>query len=116
MPPKSKVELYAEIRCVARAGLSDRALQRKYGVGFRTAKTAAASVRLDRARSRAIHVTPHRQARRYGLGGVSKVAVTTTFETPPSSRASEAFIQGPTEGPALRSAGSARSRTAGRGG
>jgi transposase len=44
MPPKSKIELYAAIRRDARAGLSNRALQRKYGVGFRTVKTAISSV------------------------------------------------------------------------
>ncbi len=31
MPPKSKVDLYAAIRRDAHAGLSNRALQRKYG-------------------------------------------------------------------------------------
>lgn len=34
MPAVSKVELYAAIRRDARAGLSGRALQRKYGVGW----------------------------------------------------------------------------------
>ncbi|MET9631228.1 hypothetical protein ABZX92_27575 [Lentzea sp. NPDC006480] len=37
------VELYAAIRRVARAGLSGRALERKYGVGRRTVIMAAAS-------------------------------------------------------------------------
>jgi hypothetical protein len=41
---KSKVDLYAAIRRDARAGLSNRALQRKYGVGFRTVKAAMGSV------------------------------------------------------------------------
>lgn len=44
MPPRSKVELYAAIRRDARAGLSNQALQREYGVGFRTVKTAISSV------------------------------------------------------------------------
>ncbi|WP_205314882.1 hypothetical protein [Nonomuraea lactucae] len=44
MQPKSKVELYAAIRRDSRAGLSSRALQRKYGVGFRTIEKALASV------------------------------------------------------------------------
>ncbi|WP_420802703.1 hypothetical protein [Streptomyces cavernae] len=44
MPPKSKVDLYAAIRRDARAGMSNRALQRKYGVGFRTVKAAMESV------------------------------------------------------------------------
>ncbi|WP_324792444.1 hypothetical protein SJX93_00130 [Streptomyces cyaneofuscatus] len=35
--PKSKVDLYAAIRRDSRQGLSNRALQRKYGVGFLTA-------------------------------------------------------------------------------
>jgi transposase len=42
--PKSKVELYAAIRRDSRAGLASRALQRKYGVGFRTIEKALASV------------------------------------------------------------------------
>ena len=37
MPPVSKVELYAAIRRDARAGMSGRALERKYGVCPRTA-------------------------------------------------------------------------------
>ena len=44
MPPKSKVDLYAAIRRDARAGMSNRAVQRKYGVGFRTVKAAMESV------------------------------------------------------------------------
>lgn len=44
MPPKSKVDLYAAIRRDTRAGMSNRALQRKYGVGFRTVKAAMESV------------------------------------------------------------------------
>jgi transposase len=43
MPAVSKVELYAAIRRDARAGLSGRALQRKYGVGWRTVDKALAS-------------------------------------------------------------------------
>jgi transposase len=43
MPPMSKIELYAAIRRDARAGLAMRALQRKYGVGFRTVQRALAS-------------------------------------------------------------------------
>ena len=43
MPPTSKVELYAAIRRDARAGLSGRALERKYGVGRRTVVKAVAS-------------------------------------------------------------------------
>ncbi|MEU9272738.1 IS21 family transposase [Streptomyces sp. NPDC048251] len=41
--PKSKVDLYAAIRRDARQGLSNRALQRKYGVGFLTVQKALAS-------------------------------------------------------------------------
>ncbi|MFE3448349.1 hypothetical protein ACFXJ8_05375 [Nonomuraea sp. NPDC059194] len=44
MHSKSKVELYAAIRRDSRAGLASRALQRKYGVGFRTIEKALASV------------------------------------------------------------------------
>ncbi|MFB9881769.1 IS21 family transposase [Planobispora siamensis] len=44
MQPKTKVELYAAIRRDSRAGLATRALQRKYGVGFRTIEKALASV------------------------------------------------------------------------
>lgn len=44
MPPKSKVDLYAAIRRDARSGMSNRAVQRKYGVGFRTVKAAMESV------------------------------------------------------------------------
>ncbi|MEU5342949.1 IS21 family transposase [Streptomyces sp. NPDC020766] len=44
MPPKSKVDLYAAIRRDSRAGLSNRALQHKYGVGFRTVRKALTSV------------------------------------------------------------------------
>ena len=40
MPPKSKVDLYAAICRDVRAGVSNRAVQRKYGVGFRTVKAA----------------------------------------------------------------------------
>ncbi|GAA2425445.1 hypothetical protein GCM10010421_10220 [Streptomyces glaucus] len=43
MLPKSKVDLYAAIRRDAKAGLSIRALQRKYGVGFLTVKEAQTS-------------------------------------------------------------------------
>ncbi|WP_432089801.1 IS21 family transposase [Streptomyces sp. bgisy095] len=41
--PKSKVDLYAAIRRDAKAGLSIRALQRKYGVGFLTVQKALTS-------------------------------------------------------------------------
>lgn len=41
--PKSKVNLYAAIRRDAKAGLSSRALQRKYGVGFLTVQKALTS-------------------------------------------------------------------------
>jgi hypothetical protein len=44
VPPKSKVDLYAAIRRDVRAGMSNRAVQRKYGVGFRTVKAAMESV------------------------------------------------------------------------
>ncbi|WP_063036292.1 IS21 family transposase [Nocardia grenadensis] len=44
MPRQSKVELYAAIRRDARAGLSGRALQAKYGVGWRTVQAATSSV------------------------------------------------------------------------
>ncbi|WKX07408.1 hypothetical protein [Streptomyces sp. NL15-2K] len=44
VPPKSKVDLYAAIRRDVRAGMSNRAVQRKYGVGFRTVKAALESV------------------------------------------------------------------------
>ncbi|WP_441248269.1 hypothetical protein [Kitasatospora sp. McL0602] len=43
MLPKSKVDLYAAIRRDSRAGLSQRALQRKYGVGFLTVQKALES-------------------------------------------------------------------------
>ncbi|MFD0207039.1 MULTISPECIES: IS21 family transposase [Saccharothrix] len=43
MPPTSKVDLYAAIRRDAREGLSQRALERKYGVGRRTVLKALAS-------------------------------------------------------------------------
>ena len=33
--PRSRVDLYAAIRRDARSGMSNRALQRKHGVGFR---------------------------------------------------------------------------------
>lgn len=42
--PGSKVELYAAIRRDARTGLSKRALQRKYGVSFKTVTAALDSV------------------------------------------------------------------------
>lgn len=41
--PKSKVELYAAIRRDARSGMSNRALQPKYGVGFLTVQKAMTS-------------------------------------------------------------------------
>ncbi|WLQ38357.1 IS21 family transposase [Streptomyces castrisilvae] len=41
--PKCKVDLYAAIRRDAKAGLSIRALQRKYGVGFLTVQKALTS-------------------------------------------------------------------------
>ncbi|GAA1110889.1 MULTISPECIES: hypothetical protein [Kitasatospora] len=44
MLPKSKVDLYAAVRRDSRAGLSQRALQRKDGVGFLTVKKALESV------------------------------------------------------------------------
>ncbi|MGI5171456.1 IS21 family transposase [Spirillospora sp. CA-253888] len=43
MPEKSKIELYAAIRRRAREGLSKRALQREFGVGFRTVQAALES-------------------------------------------------------------------------
>ena len=43
MPPVSKVELYAAIRRDARAGMSGRAIERKYGVGRRTIIKALSS-------------------------------------------------------------------------
>jgi hypothetical protein len=43
MPPTSKVEVYAAIRRDARAGLSGRALERKYNVGRRKVVKALAS-------------------------------------------------------------------------
>lgn len=43
MAPVSKAELYAGIRRDARSGMTNRALQRKYGVGFRTVQKALAS-------------------------------------------------------------------------
>ncbi|MFD8497684.1 IS21 family transposase [Amycolatopsis sp. NPDC059657] len=43
MPPTSKVELYAAIRRDARAGLSGRALERKFNIGRRTVIKALAS-------------------------------------------------------------------------
>ena len=43
MSPRSKVELYAAIRRDSRAGMSGRALERKYRVGFRTVQKALAS-------------------------------------------------------------------------
>jgi DNA replication protein DnaC len=44
MPDMSKVELYAAIRQDLRAGLSKRAIERKYGVGWRTVARATESV------------------------------------------------------------------------
>ncbi|MGK4578519.1 hypothetical protein [Kitasatospora sp. HPMI-4] len=41
--PKSKVDLHAAIRRDSRAGLSGRALERKYGVGLRTVQKALSS-------------------------------------------------------------------------
>jgi hypothetical protein len=41
--PSSKVELYAEIRRDARAGMSARAIERKHGVGRRTIVKAMSS-------------------------------------------------------------------------
>ncbi|MFI7065141.1 hypothetical protein ACIBL3_29395 [Kribbella sp. NPDC050124] len=44
MPPRqSKVELYAVLRRDSRAGLSNRALERKYSVGWRTVRQALSS-------------------------------------------------------------------------
>lgn len=43
MLPKSKVDLYAAIRRDSRQGMSNRALQRKYGVGFLTVQKALSS-------------------------------------------------------------------------
>src|SRR5690606_22244892 len=43
VPRMSKVELYAAIRRDARTGMSNRALQTKHGVGFRTVQKALAS-------------------------------------------------------------------------
>ncbi|MEU7899871.1 hypothetical protein AB0B45_44390 [Nonomuraea sp. NPDC049152] len=62
MQPKSKVELYAAIRCDSRAGLASRALQRKYGVGFRTVEKALASD-LDVGRGAAIVNAPRKSSR-----------------------------------------------------
>jgi transposase len=42
-PAGSRVELYSAIRRDARAGLSNRALQRKHRVGYRTVAAALAS-------------------------------------------------------------------------
>jgi hypothetical protein len=41
--PRSRVDLYAAIRRDARSGMSNRALQRKHGVGFRTVTSALES-------------------------------------------------------------------------
>jgi hypothetical protein len=38
--PRSRVDLYAAIRRDARSEMSNRALQRKHGVGFRTVTAA----------------------------------------------------------------------------
>jgi hypothetical protein len=44
MPPcQSKVELYAALRRDSQAGLSNRAVERKYGVGWRTVQQALSS-------------------------------------------------------------------------
>ncbi|MFF2308379.1 hypothetical protein ACFVVP_38495 [Streptomyces sp. NPDC058128] len=43
MLPKSKVDLYAAIRRDAKAGLSLRAVMRKYGVGYETVQRALVS-------------------------------------------------------------------------
>jgi transposase len=43
VPRMSKIELYAAIRRDSRAGMASRALQHKYGVGFRTVHKALAS-------------------------------------------------------------------------
>lgn len=54
----SRVEIYAAIRCDAKAGLSKRALQRKHGVGYRTVATA-----LELACSKARQLPPKRGSR-----------------------------------------------------
>lgn len=43
--PGSRVELYAAIRRDARAGMSNRALQRRHGAGYRTVVAALESAR-----------------------------------------------------------------------
>jgi len=43
MPSMSEVELYAAIRRDSRAGVSGRAIERKYNVGWRTAQQALTS-------------------------------------------------------------------------
>jgi len=43
MPSMSKVELYAAIRRESRAGVSGRAIERKYNVGWRTVQKALTS-------------------------------------------------------------------------
>lgn len=42
-PRQSRVELYAALRRESRAGMSNRALERKYGVGWRTVQKAQAT-------------------------------------------------------------------------
>ena len=42
--PRSRVDLYAAIRRDARSGMSNRALQRKHGVGFPTRDSGAGNL------------------------------------------------------------------------
>ena len=59
----SKVELYAAIRRDARAGLSGRALERKYRVGWRTVRMALASAWPEQRKSyprRASRLDPYK--------------------------------------------------------
>lgn len=60
--PKSKVDLYAAISRDARAGMSTRALMRKYGVGFNTVQRALASAMPEprkKMRPRATRLDPY---------------------------------------------------------
>ncbi|WP_067481789.1 hypothetical protein [Actinomadura hibisca] len=75
MPEKSKVELYATIRRRAREGLSKRALQREFGVRFRTVQAALESTfpkpRKPRSNARAASASePSRQYVALGCGPV----------------------------------------------
>nr|WP_197679731.1 hypothetical protein [Brevibacterium sandarakinum] len=60
---RSRVDLYSAIRRDARAGMSNRALQRKHGVGYRTVAAAQASAWPEPRKpqpKRGSRIDPHR--------------------------------------------------------